>query len=156
MKNLFAIGAVSVIALALGLGCGGGSGTSTSNSAPGTSSPVNSNVAPVIEKPVALDAKTLTKEYDVNELAADGKYKGKTLAVTGKISSVAETLGNITVSLEGHDLTKTVMCSFEESEKASVTALKKGERTTLVGTGDGSTGGLYVGLQECRVAAAAK
>ena len=152
MKDSLSIVLIFIIGIALILGCGGGSGNSTTSN-PGTPA-TNTGTAPPAEKAVAIDAKALTKEYDSNELAADGKYKGKSLAVTGKISNIAETLGNITVSLEGHEFTKTVMCSFEESEKASVAALKKGDKITLTGTGDGSTGGLYVGLQNCKVAAA--
>ena len=155
MKDSSSIVLILIIGIALILGCGGGSGSSTTSN-PGTPASPNTGAAPPAEKPIAIDAKALTKEYDSNELAADGKYKGKSLAVTGKISNIAETLGNITVSLEGHEFTKTVMCSFEESEKASVVALKKGDKITLTGTGDGSTGGLYVGLQNCKVAAATK
>lgn len=154
MKNFLSLVLIFIIGIALILGCGGSGNSTTSNT--GTPASPNSTTASPAAKPVAIDAKVLTKEYDDNELAADGKYKGKSLAVTGKISNIAETLGNITVSLEGHEFTKTVMCSFEESEKASVAALKKGEKATLIGTGDGSTGGLYVGLQNCKVAAATK
>ena len=93
----------------------------------------------------------MTKDYDENELAADGKYKGKTIAVSGKVENIAETMGNVTVSLAGHDMVKSVMCSFEESEKTNVAKLKKGQQATLVGTGDGMTMGLYVGLQKCKV-----
>lgn len=103
------------------------------------------------EKPISLNAKALTKEYDDNELAADGKYKGKLLAVSGKISDISETFGTINVSLEGHDIVQTVMCGFEEAEKPKVAALKKGQNTTLIGRGDGSTAGLFVGLQKCRI-----
>jgi len=155
MKNSFTIVLILIIGIGLILGCGGGSGNSTATN-PGASAPSNSGAVAPAEKPIAVDAKVLTKEYDSNELAADGKYKGKLLAVTGKISNIAETFGNITVSLEGSDLTKSVMCSFEESEKPSVAALKKGEKVTLVGTGDGSTAGLYVGLQNCKIAPATK
>lgn len=103
------------------------------------------------EPPIPVTAKILTTEYDENELAADGKYKGKRLAVAGKITNIAETFGSLTVSLEGHDRLQTVMCSFEEAEKASLASLKKGQNVTLIGVGDGSTGGLYVGLTECKI-----
>lgn len=103
------------------------------------------------EKPIAISAKDLTKAYDENELSADKNYKGKILEVTGKITDISETLGNVTVSLEGHDIVLTVMCSFNEAEKDAVADLKKGQKTTLIGKGDGSTAGLYVGLEECRI-----
>lgn len=140
MKNRVNIVIVGAVMMYLVLGC---SGTAKNTS---TTAAADPNA-----KPIAVDAKVLTKEYDTNELAADGKYKGKLLAVTGKIASIAETLGNVTVQLDGHNAVISVMCSFEESEKASVAKLKKGQTTTLVGTGDGSTGGLYAGLTKCKV-----
>ena len=103
------------------------------------------------EKPVAITAKDLTKTYDDNELAADQKYKDKILAVSGKVENIAETFGNATVSLQGHNMVSTVMCSFEDSEKPSVAALKKGQQITLVGIGDGMTAGLYVGMKKCKI-----
>ncbi len=141
MKNIISIGIIAAIGLILVLGCGQlaeSNKTTTSNNAS-------------TEKPIAVQAKVLTKEYDENELAADGKYKDKMLAVTGKIGDIAETFGNVTVSLEGHSITKNVLCSFEASEKPNVAKLKKGQQATLVGKGDGSTGGLYVGLNQCKI-----
>lgn len=110
----------------------------------------NQNPTPE-EKAIIITAKDLSKAYDENELAADEKYKGKKLEVTGSIEDIAETMGNITVSLKGHDILKNVMCSFPEEEKGKVAKLKKGEKTTLVGIGDGKTLSLYAGLTECKI-----
>lgn len=141
MKNsIINLGIISIFALVLVLGCGGAKQTTSTT-----------ETATTNEKPIAVQAKVLTKEYDENEVAADGKYKGKMLAVTGKISNIAETFGSMTVSLEGHEITKTVMCNFEDSEKANIAKLKKGQQATLIGKGDGSTGGLYVGLEKCKI-----
>ena len=105
--------------------------------------------------PVAVKATDLTIAYDENELAADDKYKGKTLQVSGKVSNIAETLGKYTVQLEGHKKNGigllSVMCKFEQSEKESITKLKKGQAVTLTGIGDGKTLGFYVGLNECKI-----
>jgi hypothetical protein len=138
MKNLISMSIAIIFGILCVVGCGGSSAESPT--------PAKAAV-----DPVAVDAKVLTKEYDDNELAADGKYKGKLLAVSGKISDIAETFGSVTVSLEGHAIMQTVMCSFESSEKPKVAALKKGAQVTLIGTGEGSTAGLYVGLGKCRI-----
>ncbi len=138
MKNVINLSIVVALGALFILGCGGNS----------TDSPTPTKAA---EKPIAVEAKTLTKEYDENELAADVKYKGKLLAVSGKISDIAETFGSVTVSLEGHQVLQTVMCTFESSEKLKVAALKKGAQVTLLGTGEGSTAGLFVGLEKCRI-----
>ncbi len=154
MKNLFNLTVIGLLFLGLILGC---SGTNKNTSAP--NAPVasiaasNTVVAPAApsEKLIAIQARVLTKEYDDNELVADGKYKGKMLAVSGKIENIAETLGNVTVSLAGHDMVKSVMCSFDESEKEAVAKLKKGQQITLTGQGDGMTMGFYAGIKNCKI-----
>lgn len=103
------------------------------------------------EKAVEISATALTKAYEENELAADEKYKGKTLEVSGTVSNIAETLGSYTVQLKGHNIVLTVMCSFEESEKSNIAKLKKGQKATLIGKGDGFTAGLYAGMTGCKV-----
>lgn len=137
--------------LSVVLGCGGGGSNSSQSSPAVNRSTNNDSVAGPTATPIAVQARDLTKAYEENELAADGKFKDKLLAVTGKISSIAETFGNVTVQLDGHKPLNTVMCSFEDDQKANVAMLKKGQSVTLVGTGDGSTGGLYVGLEKCSV-----
>lgn len=145
MKNsIINLCAIATIGFLLVLGCSAPKETSNA------SAPSNAT-ATQADKPVSIAAKDLTKAYDDNELAADQKYKGKSLAVSGKIENIAETFGNITVSLQGHNMVLTVMCSFEDSEKSNVTALKKGQQTTLVGVGEGMTAGLYVGMQKCKI-----
>ncbi len=153
MKNSLNLTILFVIALFTVLGCSQ-TGNNLPATAPGnstvTTAPANTTAAPQ-DKPIVVQARALTKEYDENELAADGKYKGKMIAVSGKVENIAETMGNVTVSLAGHDMVKSVMCSFNESEKAAVARLKKGQQATLIGKGDGMTMGLYAGLQDCKI-----
>lgn len=150
INNLLIVG---LFFLSVVLGCSTPANTSQTSNSSTKSSESESKNAPdsTSEKPVSVSAKELTKTYDENELAADEKYKGKMLAVSGKISNIAETLGNLTISLEGHDVVKSVMCSFDESEKSNIAKLKKGQQVTLVGKGDGMTAGLYVGLDKCKI-----
>lgn len=152
MKNRINLAIVgSVITLAV-LGCGG-SNSSTSSPANVATAPAGNNAQATgeTETPIAVQAKALTKEYDENELAADGKYKGKLLTVSGKVGRVAETFGSVSVALDGHNMVVDVLCSFEDSERETVGKIKKGQQVKLTGTGDGMTAGLYVGLQKCRV-----
>lgn len=139
MKNKENIVIVAAVLIYLVLGCSG-KASNTAATAPASDA-----------KPIAVDAKVLTKEYDTNDLAADGKFKGKLLAVSGKIESIAETMGNVTVHVEGHNVVLDVICSFEADQRDAVSKLKKGQATTLIGTGDGLTAGLYVGLNKCKV-----
>lgn len=153
MKNSFINSAiVGAIGIFLVLGCSGGANNTTNKTvATSNGKVINGVKEAVAEKPVAVQAKALTKDFESNELAANDKYKGKLLAVSGKVSNIAETFGNVTASLEGHNMVISVMCSFDEAEKANVAKLKKGGTATFIGTSDGMTGGLYAGLNNCRI-----
>jgi hypothetical protein len=153
MKNTINLTFITVVFVLLVLGCSGGANKNGSAPAPVGSTPGGNNATATAqpEKPVAVQAKALTKEYDDNELAADGKYKDKLLAVSGKVDSIAETFGQVSVQLEGHNRVITVMCSFQDSERDAVSKLKKSQLATLVGHGNGMTAGLYVGLDNCKV-----
>lgn len=152
-NNIFNLSLVLALLFVFVLGCQSPSDSNSATKPTATAAPKSETKtdAKPDTKPITIQAKNLTKEYDDNELAADGKYKGKVVEVSGKVSNIAETMGNVTVQLEGHNIAKTVMCSFAESEKESVAKLKKGQNATLIGTGDGMTLGLYAGLKDCKV-----
>lgn len=156
MKNKLNLFLISCAGLFLVLACSNTSNITkpTTNTAIATTTNSTQDVA-ISEKPIIIKADALTKEYDENEIAADEKYKSKTLEISGKVSNIAETLGKLTVQLEGHKQNGmnlvSVMCNFDESEKATVSKLKKGQQTTLIGTGDGKTLGFYVGLNQCKI-----
>lgn len=127
--------------LIAGLACGG-----TKGDKPATADAAAPDNGPAI----VITAEKLISDFKDNEVAAGGKYDGKKLEVTGTVSNISDTMGNITVSLKGKEMELvTVMCSFKEAK--DVVSLKKGQKATLVGTGDGMTGGLYVGLKDCKI-----
>lgn len=144
MRNIAYLSSLGVVFAFLLLGCGG-----KNNVGDGPVAPTKAENR--VQSEVAVDAEFLTNVYDENEVAADGKYKNRVIAVTGQISSIAETLGNITVHLKGHNSAASVVCSFLKSERENVSRLRKGGYTKLVGTVEGSTAGLYVGLTNCWV-----
>jgi hypothetical protein len=91
---------------------------------------------------VTLKAGDLLKEYSGNALAADAKYKGKILHVSGKFSSVqkAPLLGFVLqlVPEDVGDLNLTdVQCFLEPSAEAEVAKLQAGQAVTVQGTCDG-------------------
>jgi hypothetical protein len=147
MKNKINLTIILTIGLALILACGNAdSNQPNMNTVPGSATDA---------APVAVKAVDITKEYDENELAADAKYKGNTLSVTGKVSEIAEVMGSYQVDLEGFKKSGinllSVKCTFAESEKGNIAKLKKGQMATLTGTGGGKTMNLYVGLNECKI-----
>ena len=77
MKNLLNFTILFALGLFLILGCSGANqnATTPTNSASITTVSANTTAAPAAptEKPIAVQARVMTKDYDENELAADGK-----------------------------------------------------------------------------------
>jgi hypothetical protein len=102
--------------------------------------------APPAAPPVSVKAGDLLKEYSTNAVAADAKYKGKVLQVSGKFGSAqkAPLLGYAVQLLpeEAGDVNLTnVQCFIAESAKEDVARLQPGQAISLQGTCDGQ----YVG-----------
>lgn len=91
---------------------------------------------------VTVTSVSLIKEYSENEVAADEKYKGKLVEVSGKVAGVDNgTFDNemiVKLSDGEYDFNST-WCYMRTSEKDKVLAFKKGQQTTLIGTGDSAT-----------------
>lgn len=148
MKNLI----LSLACLSVAVGCGQ---IDNKNSEVKPTLANNSAVSVKNASPVVISAVDLTRAYSKNEIAADEKYRDKPLEVSGKITSISDTLGSLQVDLEGFKESGfnivTVKCVFDESEKPAIAKLEKGQKTVLQGTGDGMTAGLYVGLTGCKI-----
>ena len=104
---------------------------------------------------VRVKAGDLMKDYGGNAIAADSKYKGKVLAVTGKFSSVqkAPLLGYVVQLLPedaGDVNLSAVQCPLVESAKDEVGKMQEGQIITLIGTCDGQTVG-QIKMQKCWV-----
>lgn len=97
-----------------------------------------------------VTAGALGREYQENELAADGKYKGKAVEVTGKVARVARTKpGKVTVELQGdEDEFGLVFCDFLAKDSQPVAALKAGQVVTIRGKCQGNGDGV-VTLDGC-------
>jgi hypothetical protein len=111
--------------------------------------------APASESPKAVEIKVsaveLATAYEDNEVAADAKYKGKRLSVTGKVFDVGEILGQKSVTLEGKSLSlTTIQCPVPDSNKDALLKLKKGGTVTVEGTCDGKSLAV-VTLKDCLV-----
>tara|TARA_X000000368_G_C22798586_1_gene609207 strand:+ start:325 stop:726 length:402 start_codon:yes stop_codon:yes gene_type:complete len=130
MKNsltFFSILFFSIIALA-----------SLENDAP----PINSETKPVLK----VTSKTLYKEYNNNEIAADDKYKGKIIQVRGTIRDIGkDIMDEAYISLIGDDFFGDVQCFFPD--KSYLLNLKKGQRVNVIGYCDGLF--MNIILQNC-------
>ena len=130
MKNslsFFSILFFSILALA-----------SLENDAP----PINSETKPVLK----VTSKTLYKEYNNNEIAADDKYKGKIIQVRGTIRDIGkDIMDEAYISLIGDDFFGDVQCFFPD--KSYLLNLKKGQRVNVIGYCDGLF--MNIILQNC-------
>jgi hypothetical protein len=102
-----------------------------------------------------VTASQLLDEYDANEVAADMKYQGKLIAVTGYVHYISSSsTGDSRVSLgstqEVAFLEDTVECYFRIIHQPQVAQLSKGQLITIAGICHGK--GLFsVKLKECYI-----
>lgn len=107
-------------------------------------------------------ATKLHKAYQGNAVAADNKYKGKTVGVVGEVQKVDTLLGKPAVILkagagEFDIVLEHVICMCDNADRDKLAELADGHWVALVGrcTGKESLGGLQIGstitLQGCNV-----
>lgn len=122
----------------------------TSCSVPDEDSDSGGNVG----KPdLKVEAKQILKAFEDNEAAADEKYKGKTLQVSGVVAKVdTELLDDEKYSVQiggGSDFELfTVNCNGQSSK--DVSKIKKGDKITVIGEFDDG-GDLGVELKPCQI-----
>src|SRR5262245_16036310 len=112
--------------------------------------------APPSGPAVAVKAGDLLQEYGTNAVAADGKYKGKLLRVTGKFGSAQKApLMGYAVQLLPEDAGEVnlsgVECFMLESAVTDVGKMQPGQIITIQGTCDGQVLG-QVKMSKCTVA----
>lgn len=87
-----------------------------------------------------VTAKTLTKDYSDNEVAADQKYKNKSsyFLVSGAIDSISKDFtGTPYVSLRGNEMFHNVQARFSDGAVDILATLKKGQTVSFVCTVSG-------------------
>tara|TARA_B100000989_G_scaffold222976_1_gene170516 strand:+ start:306 stop:722 length:417 start_codon:yes stop_codon:yes gene_type:complete len=91
---------------------------------------------------VTISASKLYKEYNENEIAADEKYKGKIIEITGVIRDIGnDIMDNAYITLVGNEYFGDIQCYF--NEKSVVAKLSKGKKITVIG----SCSGLMINVQ---------
>ena len=94
---------------------------------------------------IEVTAKQIAEEYEADQEAADAKYKGKTIFVTGTIDVIGTASGNKFISLvAGDPLSPRLVQCFPLGP-----GLEEGETVTVHGRCDGGIGGVV--LRECNV-----
>lgn len=91
---------------------------------------------------ITVTSVNISKEYSENEVAADAKYKGKLIEISGKVYSIDNGISDneiiIRLSDGKYDINNS-WCYMNESEREKAIALKKGQQVTLIGKGDSAT-----------------
>lgn len=99
---------------------------------------------------IRISADNLYKEYSDNPVAADEKFKGKTLKVIGNISLInQEKDGRILIMYDTKAINGYIFCYFDESGSKEIAKLKPGDYRTIKGRCTGMLVG--VTLEDCEV-----
>ena len=87
---------------------------------------------------VRVTARQMYDDYESNKIAANQKYDGKVLAVSGTVEDFGGGDGEAYyVDLVTGDFTlESVRCHFSQSHLSDLTSIAKGDRVTLRGKGD--------------------
>lgn len=96
-------------------------------------------------------ASTLRDAYEANEVAADERYKDKSVLVTGDVMRIGkDILDEPYVILQWHnkEIGGAVQCSFSKSDNSKLAELKKGQTVYIKGKCKGLTLGT-VTLSDC-------
>ena len=107
---------------------------------------------PTAVKAMNVQAKKLAKEFEQNELAADSKYKGQTLRITGRIDKIDTDVWDedkYILRLGGKWDIVGVNCNDMPTDELAT--LKQGQTVTVVGEFDDG-GDLGVEVANCKLA----
>jgi hypothetical protein len=103
--------------------------------------------------PIAIAAPQLGNEFDSNEIAAEGKYKNRLLAITGIIENFRKgPFGGTYVDLSTGQMFSAVHCEFKEGYDAQLAQYRKGAKITIMGTCKGMILGSVM-LDDCHLPA---
>ncbi|TGN74458.1 hypothetical protein EOW77_0033765 [Bradyrhizobium yuanmingense] len=93
-----------------------------------------------------LPADQLYSAYKDNEIAADAKYKGKVVVVSGAVQAIGkDMLGSAYVVIGGKGFLDGAQCTFTKGEESSVAQLSKGQRVSVKGEVSGKMGHVQIG-----------
>jgi hypothetical protein len=142
-KRYWALAGVATVVL-IQVANGGGSESTTGDEAATTSDkPAASanqkpaeNKAPAKPKAIAVQAVDILAEFEANEAAADAKYKGKTIRVTGFVDKVDTEIfdsNEYVVQIGGGTDFEFFTVNADDQKSEDVVDLKKGDKITVEG-----------------------
>lgn len=81
----------------------------------------------------SLPAKQLYSEYDANKVAADTKYEGKIVTVTGPVESIGKDVTDTAYIVIGGTGLSGVQCMFSKDQESVISQLAEGQLITAKG-----------------------
>jgi hypothetical protein len=97
-----------------------------------------------------MTADALFDEYQKDKEAADQKYKGKVLTITGTVDNVkVGASGNPYVTMKTSNLILRVQFLFKKKDESAVSRLRQGDHATIRGRLSGRIGNVL--LEDCEV-----
>jgi hypothetical protein len=104
-----------------------------------------------IPSAIEMNAAQLYQEYNANQVAADAKYKGKILSVSGTVNDVGiDIIDTPYVMLGTEQLLSAVQCMFSKQDESMLAQLSKGQSLRIQGKCDG-LGIISVMLSNCLI-----
>lgn len=131
---------------------GGGSdkkGTASTGQAAQAASATEAPKTAPSQQVIVVSATQMAKDYESNEIAADEKYKGKMIQITGVVDGIEKDLfDNPFLSMDTGWSGYFFHCSFEDATQLK--KLKKGQKVTVVGEGDRLSLN-FINLKDCQL-----
>ena len=98
----------------------------------------------------SITAADLFREYEENGTAADAKYKGKVLVVSGRVANTGKTtLGAVYIIFSANNIGSGVDCRFAGEREKKILSIRKGSEVTVRGRCEGKP--LAVLLRGCKL-----
>ncbi len=97
-----------------------------------------------------VNYKALADEFDDNSIAAEAKYEGKLIYVTGPVYSIdKDMMDKPYIVISGKSDFDMVHCYLTDGEVSGASSLRKGERIVVAGVVDSTILGVH--LDSCKV-----
>jgi hypothetical protein len=131
-----------VVLIILVIAAASAKGSTVAATAPSVSAPTTSATTQTQQAPIVVTATKLVSDYEANQVAADAKYKGQTLQISGTVASIGtDLMSDPYVQLNGDPMNPlaNVQCAFSQSDESALATLVKGQQITFQGTGEGMT-----------------
>lgn len=126
-------GIAGIIAISVISNSGGGSDAPTADGGKDLSSQAVKEKAP---KAMPVQAKAILAEFDENEAAADAKYDGKVLQVTGIVDKIDTEIfddSEYVIQIGGGSEFEFFTVNADDQSQDAVASLKKGDKITVIG-----------------------